>query len=140
MDIFFFSSIHLLSKIIFIFFFLFSFLFFLLHTCMPLFSNVSTFSFLLHTSSNFSFVSTFLFLFSFLFISLHTHTQSAERVGIRLSLFSDEKKKSFLFDEREWVRKKINFLINRGIIFREKNVWSCYSSSLEEESPLEMLL
>ena len=46
---------------------------FLLHTRTPLFPYVSAFLFLLHTSSDFSFVSKFLFLFSFLFVSLHTH-------------------------------------------------------------------
>ena len=49
----------------------------------------------------------FCFLFSFFFISLHSHTQLTERVGLRLSLFSNEKRESFfLWEVKERARKK----------------------------------
>ena len=41
----------------------------------------------------------FCFLFSFFFISLHSHTQLTERVGLRLSLFSNEKRESFFYEK-----------------------------------------
>ena len=78
----------------------------------------------------------FCFLFSFFFISLHSHTQLTERVGLRLSLFSNEKRESFFYEKwkreqgrkrNRGKRKKFYILFNQVIILIDKIFWMCYS-------------
>ena len=80
-------------------------------------------------SSDFSSVYIFVFIF-FPLCSLHTHAQPAERVGIHLTLFSDEKKESFFFFfcERERERKAKREREERDSLF-EKESMRVYSYS-----------
>ena len=78
-------------------------------------------------SSDFSSVYIFVFIF-FPLCSLHTHAQPAERVGIHLTLFSDEKKESFFFCERERERKAKREREERDSLF-EKESMRVYSFS-----------
>ena len=110
---------------------------FLLHAWIPVLvfssSSVLTFLFLFsflfgslhaHTADHVLLTSPlclhFCFLFSFFFISLHSNTQPAERVGLRLSLFSDEKRESFFLmrserESKEEREKKIIFYSTRWL-------------------------